>query len=258
MTKSQQNLTRTLTSFIRIPGIFLCIIIVFSTTLLSQNHNYSEKLSALLDSTQKSYGSSDMLVNGAVYFPEHRQASGSPYLFSDDFIHGTVFTDGLTFDGCELSYNIVTQQLIMLATMPNGARLPIQLDNTLVDSFLLYDYLFVNTNKLNIKINTPFALAIQQGQNQWVLSYTKQFINQYNQNTPHGKFSNTSRSLYYSDNKQLVRIKSRKAFIKLSPEIKKELSQYFSKKRIKIKSASPEQLAHLIEFLHTQTKLQYD
>lgn len=256
MIKSEHSAMYILRSFIRIQGFILCITLVFSTTLLSQNQNYSAKLAALLDSTQKSYGSSDMLVNGAVYFPEHRQASGSPHLFSDDFIRGTVFTDGLTFNGCELSYNIVSQQLILLATMPNGARLPIQLDNTLVDSFLLYDYLFVNTNKLNIKINTPFALAIQQAQNQWVLSFTKQFINQYNQNTPYGKFSSSARNLYYSNQEKLVRIKSKKAFIKLFPEIKKELSQYISKKHVKIKSASPDQLAHLLEFCHTQMKLQ--
>jgi len=232
--------------------------LLFSYGLQSQNQEYSKELSILLDSTQKNYGSRDMLVNGAVHFPENRLAKGSPYLFSDDFIQGTVFTDGLAFEGCELSYNIVTQQLILLATMPNGARLPIQLDNALVDSFLLFDYLFINTDKLNIKINPPFALAIQLGKNQWVLSFTKQFINQYNQNTPYGKFSGASRNLYYSNNEKLVRIKSKKAFIKLFPEIKKELSQYISKKHIKIKSASPEQLAHLIEFWHTQMKIQHE
>ncbi|MDP2724377.1 MAG: hypothetical protein Q8O72_16620 [Bacteroidales bacterium] len=239
-------------------GLWLVITLIMPMEILSQNKENSHELLSVIDSTRKIYGLSDILVNGAVYFQENPKASGSPFLFSPDYTKGAVFIGGHCFDNCDLNYDIVSKQLILLSTMPTGARLPICLDNMLVDSFLLYDYLFINTNKLHVDLNTTYVLALSHGNNQLVLAYSKQFIHQYNQNIPFGKFSHDTRTLYYLTNHKAVRIKSKKYFQKLFPNIKKELTQYISKKHLKIKKASPEQLHRLMEFCHFQMNLQND
>ena len=231
--------------------VIVCILLLpFLTS--AQSHNPNSQIKQIIDSTQKMYGSNDLLVNGQVYYQPNRMASGTPFLFSSKFEQGTIFTRGLAFDVAGLNYNIVDNELILLNIATNGTKLHIKLSNILIDSFLLNNYLFVNPKELNITSNYPFMLATNKGQLYFLIGYDKEFINRFSENDPYGKFSSTKKSLFIVTDNTLVRINSKKVLLKHFPSDRKEVSAFLKKHKIKILKASPIQLKHLMEFCNNQ------
>ncbi len=224
-------------------------------SLIGQSQNANSKISSLLDSIQNIYGSNDLLVNGSVYYQPNRQASGTPFLFSSEFIESTIFTRGVSFQDVEVNYDIVGQKLILLNTMPNGSRLPIGLSDVLVDSFLLKDYLYVNPRKLNISSYFPYMMLINNQKYYMLIGYKKEFINRFNQRTPYGKYSSTKQVLFLVSDSIPVRINSKKNFLNTFPSARKEISTYLRQHKIKLLRATPEQLKQLMEFYNHQRYL---
>ncbi len=230
---------------------FICL----SFSLIGQSQNTNSKISLLLDSIQNIYGKSDLLVNGSVYYQPNRRASGTPFLFSSEFIESTIFTRGVSFQDVEVNYDIVGQKLILLNTMPNGSRLPIGLSDVLVDSFLLKDYLYVNPRKLNISSYFPYMMLINNQKYYMLIGYKKEFINRFNQRTPYGKYSSTKQVLFLVSDSIPVRINSKKNFLNTFPSARKEISTYLRQHKIKLLRATPEQLKQLMEFYNHQRYL---
>lgn len=222
--------------------------------LVCQSQNTTTEIISLFDSTQKIYGSNDLLVNGPVYYRPNRLANGTPFLYSSDFINSTVFTEGCSFQGLDLKYDIASQRLILINTMPSGARLQIGLSNVLIDSFLLNDYLFVNPDKLHLTSNYSYMHVLNTGRYRMFIGYNKEFINRYDQKNPNGKYSITQRSLFLASDSTLISINSKKIFVNLFPSTKKAVLTYLRKNKIKLKKANPEQLKQLIEFYNLQLK----
>ncbi len=225
-------------------------VFVFSSAM-AQTASGPDELRRVLDSANRVYGSSDMLVNGAVYFQQNRMALGSPFLYSPDFIPGNVYVGNQQFEQCNLSYDIVSQELILKTAMPNGTFMPIRLDPMLVDSFTLNNQIFVSAHLLSSQLKVPYVLAINEGSGRLVAVYSKQFINTYNATSPQGKFSSTKRVLYLVSEEGLVRIRSKKDLLKQFPDKKKWMTARWSGMNIKFKNISPDQLRWLLDFKET-------
>jgi len=225
--------------------------VFFNSSVWSQTASGSDELRRVLDSANRVYGSSDMLVNGAVYFQQNRMALGSPFLFSPDFIPGKVYVGNQVFEQCNLSYDIVSQELVLKTTMPNGTFMPIRLDPMLVDSFTLNNQMFVSAQLLSSELDVPYALVINEGPRRLVAVYSKQFINTYNATSPQGKFSSTKRVLYLVSEEGLVRIRSKNDLYKQFPDNKKWMTARWNKMHVKFKNISPDQLRWLIDFEET-------
>jgi len=231
--------------------IFICFQL-FPFVSIGQSLNADSYIISLFDSTQKIYGSNDLLINGQVYYQPNRMASGTPFLFSPKFEQGTIFTRGSSFDVAGLNYNIADHELILLNISANGAKLHIKLSNILIDSFLLTNYLFVNPKEINITSNYPYMLSTNKGQYYFLIGYDKEFINRFSENDPYGKFSGTKKSLFLVHDNNLASINSKKALLKYFPSIKKEISSFLKKNKIKLSKASPEQLKQLMDFCNNQ------
>ncbi len=237
--------------------IFMCIQFL-PLLIVGQSSDVSNSIISLIDSTQKIYGSNDLLINGKVYYQPNRMASGTPFLFSPKFERGTIFTRGQSFEVAGLNYNIVDHELILLNITADGAKLHIKLSNILIDSFLLNNYLFVNLKELNISSNYPYMLATNKGLYYFLIGYDKEFVNRYSENDPYGKFSGTKKTLFLVYDSALVRINSKKTFLEYFPTIKKEISTFLKKHKIKLSKASPEQLKQLMEFCNNQMAKSYE
>ena len=224
-------------------------------SLIAQSQNTNSQISSLLDSAQNIYGKSDLLVNGSVYYQPNRQASGTPFLFSSEIEQGTVFIRGVEFEDVGLNYNLASQKLLLLNTMPDDTRFLIELSDILVDSFLLRDYLFVASAKLHISSNYSYMMAINSGRYCMFIGYNKEFVNRYNQKNPYGKYSSTKRTLFLVNDSIPLRINSKKTFLNTFPSARKELSTYLRQHKIKLLRATPEQLKQLMEFYNHQRYL---
>lgn len=216
------------------------------------------EISNILDSAQNIYGKSDMLVNGSVYYQPNPQATGTPFLFSSLAEEGVVYTRGVEFSGISLNYDIASQKLLLLNIMPDGVRLYINLSDVLVDSFLIRDYFFVATEKLNIKSYFPYLIPVNSGRYIMYMGYKKEFINRFDDRNPYGKFSSTKHTLYLVYDSIPVRINSKKAFLKTFPSARKEISTYLRKQKIKLLRATPEELKLLMDFYNKQRELAHE
>jgi len=240
-------------------GLLIFIYFQFLPLLIvGQSSDVPNSIIPLINSTQKIYGSNDLLINGKVYYQPNRMATGTPFLFSPKFERGTIFTRGQSFEVAGLNYNIADHEIILLNISANGAKLHIKLSNILIDSFLLNNYLFVNLEELNIPSNYPYMLATNKGSCYFLIGYDKEFINRYSENDPYGKFSSTKKSLFLVCDGTLVRINSKKTFLEYFPTIKKEISTFLKKYKIKLSKASPEQLKQLMEFCNNQMAKSYE
>ena len=224
-------------------------------SLIGQSQNTNSKISSLLDSIQNIYGSSDLLVNGSVYYQPNRQALGTPFLYSPEIEQGSVYTRGIAFNGVGINYNITSQKLLLLNTMPDGSRLLIDLSDILIDSFLIRDYLFIAPAKLHITSNYAYMMAINLGRYRMFIGYKKEFINRYNQRNPYGKYSSTKQALFLVSDSISLRINSKKTFLNTFPPARKEISTYLRQHKIKLLRATPEQLKQLMEFYNHQRYL---
>lgn len=223
--------------------------------LVGQSLVTSKEITSLIDSTQKIYGKSDLLVNGSVYYQTNRQASGTPFLFSSVAEKGVVFTRGIAFKGVGLNYNIASQKLLLLNTLPDGSRLLIDLSDVLIDSFLIKDYFFVAPARLHIKSSYPYLMAVNSDTYSLFIGFKKEFINRFNQRNPYGKFSSTKRTLFLVSNSIPVRINSKRTLLNTFPSARKKISTYLRQHKIKLLRATPEQLKQLMEFYNHQREL---
>jgi len=234
-------------------GLLFFIFIQFPPLLtVGQSSDVSNSIISLIDSTQKIYGSNDLLINGKVYYQPNRMASGTPFLFSPKFDPGTIFTRGTKFEVAGLNYNIVDNELILLNVMTDGAKLHIKLSDILIDSFLLDNYLFVAPEELNISSDYPYMLSTNKGRYYFLIGFDKEFITRFSQSNPYGKFSGTKKSLFLVHDNNLTSINSKKALLKYFPSIKKEISSFLKKNKVKFSKASPEQLKQLMKFCNNQ------
>lgn len=238
--------------------IFICFQLLPFFLKSGQSQSNNSHALSLIDSTQKIYGSSDLLVNGTVYYQPNRQALGNPFLFSSEFMESTVYTRGVTFEDVEVNYDIVNQKLILLNEIPNGSRLHISLSDILIDSFLLKDYLYINPKKLNLSSYYSYMMLINNDQYYLLIGYKKEFINRFSQSNPYGKFSDKKQTLFLVSNGIQQRINSKKAFLNTFPSARKSISTYLRKHKIKLLKATPEQLKQLMEFYNYQRELTYE
>lgn len=217
-----------------------------------QSHDIATEIISLIDSVKNIYGSSDLLVNGPVYYQPNRLANGNPYLYSSEFIRSTVFTGGQTLQGINLNYDIASQQLILITSMASGARLSISLSNVLIDSFLINEYMFINPEKINLSTNYSYLQKLNSGIYNMYIGYNKEFINRYNQKNPNGKYSVTQRSLFLQTDSTLININSKRSLVNIFPSIKKDVIAYLRRNKVNLKKATPEQLKQLVEFYNQQ------
>ncbi len=217
--------------------------------IVGQSSVVPNSIITLIDSTQKIYGSNDLLVNGSVYYQPNRQALGTPFLFSANFDKGTVFTRGFSFDVEGLNYNAADQQLILLYNKADGNRLHIRLSNILIDSFLLNSHLFVNTQRLSFESNYTYLMEVNKGNYHMFIGYKKDFINRYSESNPYGSYSSIKHDLFVETDNELHKITSKKTFLNISPSIRKSISSYLRQNKIKIpRKATPEQLKLLMDY----------
>lgn len=221
----------------------------------SQALNTDKELISLIDSTQKLYGNSDLLINGSIYYQPNRLATGDPYLFSQEIEKGVIYTRGVTFNDAYLNYDIENQKLLLLHIKSNGSRLLISLSDILVDSFLIRDNLFVSSASLNIENSYPYLLSINSNKYPMYAGFKKEFISQFDERYPFGRHSKKKRTLFLILDSIPKRINSTKSFLKTFPEARKELSAYFRQHKIDLSEATIVELKKLMEYYNYQRKL---
>ncbi len=213
------------------------------------NAQSSEALTALSEYTGKLYGTDDILVNGRSYIPDHFNAKGNPYFFSDKLTKSTLIINGKKYDKQEILYNIDIEKLILKTTLNNGEEVLLVLNPDFIDAFYLGEHHFVNGVIFFPESNFPgFVEQVYEDNFSVVIRYQKSFVSQYTANTPHGFYSATKSVNYIFDNGQLIKLPTQKSLLEYFSAHKKEIKKFMRKNKIKYKQANKIQLNKLFTY----------
>ena len=239
------------TQFLKQNGFFVCLFTLINIGANSQDTNVqsSETLKALSEYTEKLYGTDDILVNGKSYIPDHFNAKGSPYFFSDKLTNSTLIIDGEKYGNQEILYNINIEKLILKTTINNSEEVLLILNTEFIDAFDLEKHHFINGKNYSSENKFPgFVEQVYEGSFQVLIRHQKSFVSQYTANNPNGFYSGTKSMNYIFDNEQLKKLPTKKTLLDYFPDHKKGIKKFMRKNKIKYKQANTIQLNKLFAY----------
>lgn len=196
------------------------------------------------------YGTSDRLVNGRHYRPEHPMTTGHPYFQLDVFHQGALYTKGKKYEQVELLYNVERDQLIVKRPLTSNNVVQIIASPTLVDSFILNGQRFVNKRYLEIQTNDRIYLK-KLYHNKWqlYLQVEKDYYPVFSDKHPYGRYGKLERTYYLrDDNGASFRFNSRRSFLKIFGKNKKTVKRYMKELDMRFTKARDLQWYKLMKF----------
>lgn len=239
------------TLFLKQDVFLICLFSLFIITAQAQENDTepSGALTALYEYTEKLYGTDDIVVNGRSYIPDHFNAKGNPYFFSDKFTKNTLIIDGKKYDRQEVLYNIEIEKLILKTTLNNGEEVLLVLNPDFIDAFYLEEHHFVNVVKIYSESKfSGFVEQVYEGNFSVVIRHQKSFVSQYTANNPNGFYSGTKSVNYILQNGELNKLFTKKALLEYFSAHKKEIKKFIRQNKIKYKQGNAIQLNKLFTY----------
>lgn len=199
-------------------------------------------------SQNTSFNPNSMLINGPVYYQSNILAKGSAYLFAE-FTSATVYSCDRIYNNVEINYELVDQQLIILHnTLGDSTRIPVMINQVLIDSFTVNGYKFINAVKLEVDMGFPYLMEINQGDIRLLLSFKKDLVKNYSQNNEYGKISSLKKYAFIMSDNGVFPIRSLRGLKDYYQDNWKSIRDIIRKKKLKLKSSSYEELTELMDF----------
>jgi hypothetical protein len=188
-------------------------------------------------------------VNGDLYFPSHPLAQGHPYFSEINWTLGIIYSKGKTFKKVDLKYDLDMDRIILQEKLNDGKIVKIVLNNELVDSFAFMDKKFVNTRWILNEVSIDgFVELIYSKEIKFFIKYEKEYVSQFTDSNPYGKYSKMLLDRYLYKDGILTRVSTRKAFLNYFEVHKKEIKKYLRAHQINYRKASSQQLFDLMNY----------
>lgn len=211
------------------------------SAFLPSGHNRFPAASFIQQDTLKE---SQSLYNGRLWRDLYSRIDGDQFLFSSEFIPGSVAMEGRVFTGVPLAYDIFKDQLIT----QTRHGLALQLNKEMVDSFSLTfngkDYYFERTDStseysgyMNVLYEGRSSLMVKYKKNIELLAVDKKY----------DQFYQVQR-MYLVRDKSVDQFSGKLEFMKLLGEHKKQVRAFMKKNRINAVKVNPESFVPLIEY----------
>jgi hypothetical protein len=187
------------------------------------------------------------LYNGKIWRNIYYLIKEDQFLFSKEFLPGTVTVRGKLFPGVLLKYDIYRDELIT----PVDKGILLQLNKERIDSFSLSfqnkTYRFVKAEEGSVTGDKSFFNVLYKGGNTALLvRYTKK-IEKMAVEGKYDKFYQTSR-IYINKENGLFQVTGKKDLIKLMAEHKTAISEYMKTNKIRVSEKTPESFIPVIRF----------
>jgi len=186
-----------------------------------------------------------ILNNGRAWRNLYYKIKGDQFLYSPEFLPGSVTIEGRTFNNLKLKYDIYNDELIMITD--NG--IIIQLNKEMVASFsMIFDDVY-NFKKLEVDtLNSlsGYVNVLYEGNTSLYVKYRKEILILAVDNT-FDLFNQTSR-IYIKKDGVIYRIGSKGEFLNLLKDHKQEIHKFLKSNKIHVSKSNPESMAQVIEF----------
>jgi hypothetical protein len=212
-------------------------------TTFAINGNASEKLP--VGEIQDTTKDNQILYNGKIWRNLYSRVQEDQYLFSRDFIEGSLTIGGQTFKGVQLRYDIFKDEL--LTPVEDGI---LQLNKEMIDSFSLSyhnkDYKFIKLREDSLTASRSFFEILYEGKTALYVKHIKK-IDKMAVEGRYDKFYQINRTYFMKENK-FFPITRKSDFMNVLEDKKIQVKDFIKKNKLRISEKVPETFIPVIMY----------
>ena len=187
-----------------------------------------------------------VLYNGRAWRNIYYKIRGDQFLFSTEFLTGSVTIDGKTFNNLSLKYDIYNDELLTLT----DHSIILQLNKEMIDRFTMkYQNRIFNFKRLDadsLSSLSGYANVLYDGGTSLYVKYRKEILLLAVENK-YDMFNQVNR-IFVEKNGQIFRVDSKQELLKLMEDHKREVAGFIRSGRLKISRRSPDSFKPVIEY----------
>jgi len=222
-----------------IRSLLLAILLIFSGRLFSQD---------AFQELDKAYGLDPMLYNGKKYsYFLPSGTGGTQFIYSQDFISGEMVVKGYCARGLDINYDIYNQKLLLRFNDETGASQILEVSEAWLESFRLGDAFF---KLLAFNDEKRIYQVLGDGKYQVLYAWSKKLkLGDYAGHSVY-TFSPPFKSRFVSIDGAIYPFNSNPGLIRnFPPGLKTVIKKYLKDNGIKVKKATDQAMADLINYI---------
>ena len=191
------------------------------------------------------------LYNGRLWRNQYN-ARGYQFLFSPEFLKGSLTISGKSFDNLKIKYDISSDDVIIFTDQ----GIMLQLNKELIDLFSIthnnQDWQFKKLETDSINSLSGFVNVLYKGRLSLYVKYKKQLVLP-SLNNMYYSFSQVN-NIYIAREGRLFRVNTKVELLSLLKDHKQQVRSYIRSNKIKISRSNPESYKPVIEYYDNLTQ----
>jgi len=187
-----------------------------------------------------------VLYNGRAWRNLHYKIKGDQFLFSPEFLPGSVTIDGKKFDDISLRYDIYNDEILTITD--HGILL--QLNKEMIDLFsIYYENQIYNFKKLgadSINSLSGYVNVLYDGGTSLYIKYRKEILLLAVENK-YDMFNQINRVFVVKEG-EILRVGSKRELLKLFEDQKHQLRSFMRSNKIRVSRKDPETFKPVVEY----------
>jgi hypothetical protein len=230
--------------------LFISLLFLFSSSVFSEKRQAdSDYQNVYLSEQHDSLQGNQILYNGRLWRNLYLRVRDNQFLFSNDFLQGSVFIGGNEFKGLFIKYDIYNDELIIPGS--NGAIM--QLNKEMVDSFSftyqLKNYRFAKITEDSVKGIFGYVNMLYRGNSALYIKYRKE-IDLLAVDDKYDKFFQISK-IYLIRDGVVHLIKNRRYLLKNMEDHEAQVKEFIKKNKIIVSKKNPDSFIPLVRYYDT-------
>jgi hypothetical protein len=187
-----------------------------------------------------------VLYNGRAWRNLYYKIRGDQFLFSTEFLTGSVTIDGKSFDKLLLKYDIFNDELLTIT----DHNIILQLNKEMIDLFTIkYQDRIFNFKQLNadsLNAVSGFVNVLYDGVTSLYVKYRKEILLLAVENK-YDMFNQVNR-IFVEKNGQIFRVDSKRELLKLLEDQKRMVHSFIRSSKLRISRRNPDSFRPVIEY----------
>jgi hypothetical protein len=223
----------------------LTLLSILMVVFCSFSDLYALMTDSATNSRQDTIKDNQLLYNGKMWRNQYYLVQEDQFLFSRDFLPGSVTMRGRSFSGVMLKYDIFKDELL---TPLDGEIL--QINKEMVDSFSLSfqdkKYSFITLKEDSLKDAKSFFNVLYNGRTALLIRYSKK-IDKLSVEGKYDKFYLITRIFLYKGDTP-VQVTGKNDLLNFMMDDKTQIKEYMKINKIKVSEKSPESFIPVIRY----------
>lgn len=232
--------------------LFFCFLLFFSRSALSAIIPYDSGYAKIIENQQDTLKENQILYNGKLWKNLYYNIMEDQYLFSKDYLKGSLTINGESFRNISLKYDIYNDEI----TTPSNLGIVLQLTKERIDSFTLdfqnRTYRFAKIQEDTLKSYKGYFNVLYKGNCALYVKYKKE-IELLAVDRKWDMFYQTHR-IYFENHNIIYSVSGKGDLLRILSANKDQLKSYIKKNKLKVSKKRPESFVPILRFYDSLSK----